>query len=315
LLERLLRSLEVQTIGTSHYEVIIVHNYTNDGTEEMAQAWCARQPFPARYFRKNFRGPTRSRDFGARDARGQFVVFTDDDCVATPDWLRMGLAAFSAPAIRAKAKGSDYAKPVGLVQGQTQPMPGQAQRFPFKTVCVDRATVFFETCNIFYRKEAFLAVGGFSEDFLDEFYGEDTDLGWKVQLSGYLTGYCPEALVHHEIFHLSFYRWLAEPLFFKNIPYLVRKYPALRDSMYHRYFLTKDTCLFNLLLVALLAGLYFPLLGLILSLPYFVERYRNGSRIQGIPLRLIRVIVGIPRGAFMWYALVRGSLRARTTLL
>jgi hypothetical protein len=50
-------------------------------------------------------------------------------------------------------------------------------------------------------------------------------------------------------------------------------------------------------------------------LPYFVERYRNGSRIQGIPLRLIRVIVGIPRGAFMWYALVRGSLRARTTLL
>jgi hypothetical protein len=85
--------------------------------------------------------------------------------------------------------------------------------------------------------------------------------------------------------------------------------------MYHRYFLTKDTCLFNLLLVALLAGLYFPLLGLILSLPYFVERYRNGSRIQGIPLRLIRVIVGIPRGAFMWYALVRGSLRARTTLL
>lgn len=305
LLERLLRSLEAQTLPADSFEVLIVHNHTPDGTEEMAREWCARQTFKARYFQKNYKGPTRSREFGARTAEGRHVVFIDDDCIATPRWLEEGLAAFDA-------KGKDH--PIGLVQGMTTPMPGQPQRFPFKTINIVEPTVFFETCNIFYLKDAFEAVGGFSEDFLDRFYGEDTDLGWKVTQQGFAAGFAPGALAHHEVFQVSLRQWLAEPLHFKNLPYLVKKYPALRERMFARYFLTRDTCFFNFLWLALLLSPLSAWAGL-LALPYFIERLRGGSHVGGWKLRILRVIAGLPRNLFMWWALARGSVRARTVLL
>lgn len=303
LLSRLLESLARQTLDSARYEVIIVHNHTPDGTEKMAREWCGRQPFRALYFRKNYKGPTRSRDFGASIAEGRYLAFIDDDCVATPGWLEAGIAGFDA---------GDH---VGLVQGRTLPMPEQLQSFPCKTVRIEAPSVFYETCNIFYYKTAYEAVGGFSEDFLDKFYGEDTDLGWKVTRKGYSAVFAQQALVHHEVFHVTLYKWLAEPLFFKNLPYLVKKHPALRQHMFLGFFLTKDTCLYNLFLVALVVSPFSPAAGLVLALPYFIERYRNGNHVGGFANRMARIIMGIPRGLFIWWALVKGSIRARSLLL
>lgn len=308
LLARLLASLSAQTLASEHYEVIVVHNYTDDDTEAMARVWCDAQPFAARYFRKNYNGPARSRDFGAGEARGSHIAFIDDDCVATPGWLTAGLAAFDAPL----APGT---KPIGVVQGATSPMPGQARPLLPKTIDIPLPTIFFETCNIFYLRSAFEKLGGFSEDFIDRFYGEDTDLGWKVTQGGYASRFAQEARVHHEIFKVSLYRWLAEPRHFVNLPYLVKKYPAMRDKMYLRYFISKDSCLFNLLIVALLLA---PLLGayaLLLALPYPIERYRSGSDFGRLHLRIGRVLMGAVRAAVSWWALVRGSVRARALLL
>ncbi|WP_028604672.1 glycosyltransferase family 2 protein [Ottowia thiooxydans] len=308
LLKRLLTSLQVQSLAPSQFEVLIVHNHTDDGTEIMAQQWCAEQVFSAQYFKKNFNGPAQSRDFGARAALGRVVAFIDDDCVASPDWLRAGLAAFDAP----QPSGGPE---VGVVQGQTTPMPDQAKPFLSKTIDIQAPTVYFETCNIFYRKSVFDAVDGFSADFIDRFYGEDTDLGWKVTQAGYASWFVPEALVHHEIFHVSFYKWLAEPLYFKNLPYLVKKYPALRQHMYMKYFISKDSCLFNLLPLALLVLPWAGAWALLLPLPYFWERYRNGRHIRRIHFRLIRAAVGVLRSAFTWWALASGSWRAKSLLM
>lgn len=309
LLARLLASLAAQTLPASAFEVLIVHNHTEDGTEAMAREWCSRQPFSARYFRKNYKGPARSRDFGARSAQGRYVAFIDDDCVASPDWLRAGLAAFEKPA--PVAGGA----PVGLVQGSTMPMPNQPRPFLSKTIEIPEATVFFETCNIFYLRSAFEQVGGFSDDFIDRFYGEDTDLGWKLTQAGFASRFAADALVHHEIFHVTLYKWLAEPLHFKNLPALVKKYPALRRHMYLGYFISKDSFLFNLLPMALLLMPLLGLYALLLTLPYFVERYRNGSHIRKFHFRVLRSFAGVVRGAFAWWALLRGSLRARAFLL
>lgn len=306
LLARLLASLERQSLGPAGYEVLIVHNYTPDGTEEMASAWCARQPFAARYLRRANRGPARSRDMGARDGTGRFIAFIDDDCVASEDWLAEGLAAF----------GPEGAVPaVGVVQGRTLPMPGVPQRFPCKTVTVEGESIFYETCNIFYRREAFAAVGGFSEEFLDRFYGEDTDLGWKVAGAGFARRFAPGALVHHEVFHVSFARWLAEPLFFENLPYLVKKHPGLRAHMFHGVFVSRDSFLFNVLLAALIVAFWVPWLAALFAAAYAFERYRGGAHVGGPLARLGRIVVGIPRGFCAWWALARGSLRARSLLL
>ena len=317
LLARLLESLSEQTLDPSRYEVHIVHNYTPDGTQEFAQEWCARQPFRAFYYRKNYDGPTRSRAFGAQSSVGRFIAFIDDDCVATPGWLEAGVAAFGPGAADPGPDTRPAAPPgIGLVQGRTLPLPGARPRFLVRTIRVEKSTNFFETCNIFYSRRDFEAVGGFSEDFLDQFSGEDTDLGWKMTGHGYDAAFAPEALAYHEVFRVTYGQWLAEPLLLlKNLPYLARKYPALRERLYHRHFFSKDTCLFNVFLVGLVVAAFHPLAGGVIALPYLVERYRSGGHVGGVGTRIARVFFGMPRGLFMWWALLKGSIRAGTLLL
>ncbi|MBX3716997.1 MAG: glycosyltransferase [Burkholderiales bacterium] len=317
LLARLLESLERQTLDPSRFEVHIVHNHTPDGTEEMARDWCARQPFRARYYRKNHNGPTRSRAFGAQASVGRFIAFVDDDCVVTPGWLEAGIAAFGpgaadpGPDPRPLAPGG-----IGLVQGRTLPMPGERPRFLTRTIRVERATDYFETCNIFYSRRDFVAVGGFSEDFLDQFSGEDADLGWKMTMRGYRAAFAPGALVHHEVFRVTYRQWLAEPLLLlKNMPYLAKKYPEFRRRLYHRHFFSKESCLFNLFLLGVAITAVNPIAGAVVAAPYLVERYRSGGHVGGAGVRIARVFFGMPRGLAMWWALLKGSIRARTILL
>jgi GT2 family glycosyltransferase/O-antigen/teichoic acid export membrane protein len=46
-----------------------------------------------------------------------------------------------------------------------------------------------------YRRDAFVAVGGFDEDYFC--YGEDTDLSFRLRLTGHRCLYVPTAVVHH----------------------------------------------------------------------------------------------------------------------
>ncbi len=309
LLFRLLAALQQQTLDDDSYEVIIVHNFTDDGTEEIALNWCAQQPFKARYFKKDYNGPARSRDFGARLALGDYIVFIDDDCIATEYWLESGLLAFE------RYERQPDGLEVGLIQGRTLPVPDQPRHLLEKTISIQAPTVFYETCNIFYSKKVFIEVGGFSEEFLDKFYGEDTDLGWKVREAGYGIHFSADALVYHEVFHVSVWNWLKEPLYFNNIPYLVKKYPRLRESMYYRWFLTKDTCFFYFFLLGLLSMIMIGPLGMAMATPYFYQRYRSGKHMANPVYRLVRALVGVPRAFFMWWALLIGSIKTRSCLL
>ena len=305
---RLLGSLERQTLPPSDFEVRIVHNYTDDGSEEVATAWCARQLFAAHYYRRNFKGPARSRDLGARDARAPILAFIDDDCVATPDWLQSGLRYFE--------QATPGERPLGLLQGCTRPLTLKPLRFPYRTIVIDSFSPYFETCNIFYRREAYLQVGGFSDEYLDAWGGEDMDLGWKVRTQGWPTQYAADAVVLHEVFRITFWQWLSEPLRYEKLPVLVAKHPAARTFMYRHWFLSVDTFLFHFAVLALLLLPLSPLLAAAVGAGYGLARWRTGAHLGGSPsARLARIAMGLPRGVFAWWGLLRGSLRARSFLM
>src|SRR5690606_34057938 len=172
-----------------------------------------------------------------------------------------------------------------------------------KTILIDKPSIFFETCNIFYRASVYQAVGGFSEDFIEKFYGEDTDLGWKVKLAGYPCEFSQDAEVHHEVFKVSYWRWLKEPLFFVNLPYLVGKVKPLRDYMFLGYFLSADTCLFYGVVMAMIVVFWSPLLAVVFAAPYIVHRYISANHMPNPMLRVARIAFGFPRALFMWWAL------------
>lgn len=303
LLARLLRSLIAQEYPPEAFEIIIVHNVSNDDTERVVREIMAESPVQIRYFAKNYNGPMASRDYGAKVATGGIIAFIDDDCEAMPRWLAEG--------VRAMTPG------VGLVQGRTMPRPDQPRRLVEKTIEIPDASPFFETCNIFYRKEALMQVGGFSEEFAKQriFYGEDTDLGWKVKETGADTVFAGEALVHHEVFRATLREWLIEPRRMYVWPYLVKKHPGLREHMYLRYFLTKRCALFDLALLGVIAGIAVHPAAFGLIVPYIVYRLREPSRRRNPVVKMLRLIAGVPRAFVFFAVLAVGSVRYRSVLL
>src|SRR5690606_1401676 len=94
LLKRLLNSFREQTYPHDRFEVIVVHNRSNDSTVNVVDECAATARFPVHYFLKDYSGPMPSRQFGYEQAPAGIVTFIDDDCIAMPRWLEAGVAAF-----------------------------------------------------------------------------------------------------------------------------------------------------------------------------------------------------------------------------
>jgi glycosyltransferase involved in cell wall biosynthesis len=301
LLARLLDSLLAQDWPRDRYEIIVVNNHTPDGTDALVAERAAASPVPIRYFATDFPAPGHSRQFGAERAQGSVLAFIDDDCRATPGWIAAGAAAIASG--------------LALVQGRTCPDPAQPRHLLEKTQLIEGPTAYFETCNIFYDATVFRAVGGFPRAFRDVHGGEDASLGWEVRLAGHPTGFSADALVHHEVFAVSYLTWLREVRVVAQVPALARAYPALRRELYLRYFLARRTAFFDLFALGAMLGLLAHPAALGLCLPYVGLRLSEGGRSGAPHLRVARLLFAMPRAAVMAGVLAWQSLRARSVVL
>lgn len=93
LLAECLQSLAMQTLAAWRFEVLIVDNNSNDGTQIVAEIFCQECP--------NFRvvceleqGLSHARNRGWKEARGDYVAYIDDDGLAERDWCERILASF-----------------------------------------------------------------------------------------------------------------------------------------------------------------------------------------------------------------------------
>lgn len=85
-----LESLERQTLGPSHFEVVVVNNGSTDRTAEKVEAFCRQNTgFPIRLVDepKRGRGPALHR--GVEEAGNDWVATLDADSVADPSWLKI----------------------------------------------------------------------------------------------------------------------------------------------------------------------------------------------------------------------------------
>lgn len=300
-LRRCLMSLVALDYPPDRLEVMVVHNWSDDGTPDVVEEMRKRAPFPITYVRRNGRGPAPSRHHGGVSATGDLVAFIDDDCQATPGWLRNAVAAFDTG--------------VGFVQGATLPNPGHPRRILEKTVNVPGPSPWFETCNIVYRRTAFLAVDGFEGTFADRFYGEDTDLARRVMQAGFEPQFCPAAVVYHDVTRQSLGAWLMECWHLRNIPLLVRDWPEIRNDLYLRVFLSRQSAAFDVGVLGLVAVPFAGPWALVLTLPFFFVRLLEPGRYRNPALVAARSLLGLPRACVTFAALLSGSLRHRALVL
>jgi GT2 family glycosyltransferase len=181
LLARCLESLRPgeQLAESTSYEVIV----TDDAQGQTAEAMMRAQ-FPwARWVQGPSRGPAANRNNGAHHAMGEWICFTDDDCVASKEWI----TAF---------RNASNDESIDLMEGQTR-IPDKTDN-PFEHAVFNRKGGVYWSCNLAIRRERFLALGGFDEDFL-EAASEDMEFAHRFHAHHLHSKFYPEALVYHPV--------------------------------------------------------------------------------------------------------------------
>ena len=86
ILDRCLNSLSNQDFDKKHYEIIVVNNNSPDGTEEVIRKYMNAYE-NIRGIREVKQGASNSRNRGAEEAYGEYLIFIDDDVVAPSEYL------------------------------------------------------------------------------------------------------------------------------------------------------------------------------------------------------------------------------------
>jgi hypothetical protein len=304
-LRQLLDALAAQTLAD--HEVIVVDDASSDGSADEVEA-DARAGRPVHLVHGAGMGAVEARIAGVAKASAELLAFTDDDCIPHPRWLASGVAALEA--------GAD------VVQGATHPH-GAVQPLD-RTISVDRHDGLYNTCNVFYRRAALDAAGGFASAGSTLGYrpgraakglgfGEDALLGWRVRRLGSAT-FAPEAVVEHEIFRPDPLDAVRRAWMTGGFPALVREIPELRETaLAHRYFL--GTTRVPLYAAVVAAAARRPGVAGV-SAGVWVGRHAFALRGGGsLRRRALGLAGGLALDVVTAAALVSGSARARRVVL
>jgi GT2 family glycosyltransferase len=183
-MEACLASLE--HLNYPDYEVIVVNDGSKDRTLEISE----RFPY-CRIISQENKGLSVARNVGAEAATGEIVAYTDSDCVADPDWLAYLVAKMEASDLVA-CGGPNFPPPEdALVPAAVAVSPGG----PTHVLLSDDTAEHIAGCNMAFRRDTLLALGGF--DPVYRAAGDDVDICWRLQDAGYTIGFSPAAIVWH----------------------------------------------------------------------------------------------------------------------
>lgn len=190
--------------GRAPWELVVVDNASTDDTAAVARGFAERHPDRVRVAVEPTLGLSAARDCGVRLARGEVVVFVDDDAEPRPGWLDAYREALRAPGVLA-AGG-----PVEPVYSGPLPAWLDARFLPYLSAW-DRGPEPHDLAynelprgtNMAFRREAFALVGGFDRRLGRSGRSlrscEETELGLRLERCGARVVYVPGAGVRHRV--------------------------------------------------------------------------------------------------------------------
>lgn len=175
------------------FEVMVVNDGSSDGTDDLLAAYDA--PYPLRMFSGARGGPAAARNRGAAAARGDYLLFLDDDTVADERLLAAHIAAHRREP-RAVVTG-----PMVAPQGSRLPSWSRWEQeeldkqYAAMSEGLWRPTPRqFFTANASLARRDFEEAGGFDPKFKR---AEDVELGHRLRRLGLRFVFRPEAIVTH----------------------------------------------------------------------------------------------------------------------
>ncbi len=195
--DELLQSLSTQTL--KDFEVVIVE----DGSQIPCKDVCDKYAdiLDLHYYFKPNSGPGQSRNYGVEHAHGEYVIIVDSDAVTPSTFLqavddelrREPTDAWGGPDAAHESftdiqKAISYAMTSFFTTGGIRGGKKQLDKF------------YPRSFNMGVRREAYLALGGFSPLRFSKMslYGEDIDFSIRIYKAGYSCRLFPEAWLWHK---------------------------------------------------------------------------------------------------------------------
>lgn len=167
-------------------EILVI----DDGSEDDTAAVVAKHP-GVRVISQRNAGPAAARNRGALEAQGNILLFTDDDCVPTPNWLNAMLAPFQDDAV-VGVKGVYLTHQKAITARFVQLEYEDKYRLMSTQANID----FIDTYSAGYRRERFLEMKGYDTSF-PVACAEDIELSYRMSALGWKMRFVPEAVVYH----------------------------------------------------------------------------------------------------------------------
>jgi glycosyltransferase involved in cell wall biosynthesis len=202
LLRQTLAGVSRQDYPVDQLEVLVVDNNSTDDTQSVVAEFAA-GPHTPRHVLETTQGLDHARNRGLAEARGDILLFADDDILMEPDWVRQMAAPFI----------SDSAGRIGCVGGEVVPV------FPDglpEWIREWHAPLAFRQdagpvppphspmgANFAFPRLVFEQVGPFATG-LDRkgaslFGGGDGEMVRRVRAAGYEVWFAPAASVRHQM--------------------------------------------------------------------------------------------------------------------
>ena len=197
-LNRCLFSLYQINYPKECYEIILVDNNSSDGSVEYVKN---NFPFVTIIQLKVNYGYTGGNNIGVNSAKGEYIVFLNNDTYVEKDWLKELVNVMKTDKKIAicgsKVVFADYPNNIQYGGGSLHILGGtifypfhretpEKNSYPVGSIC---------GASFLMRKDIFDIVGGFDEDFF--MYSDENDLCLRTWICGYRVVYVPRSTVMH----------------------------------------------------------------------------------------------------------------------
>lgn len=253
-INELLGSL-VEADFKADFEIVIVEDGSTIPCKEIVDAY--QNKLNITYFFKPNSGPGDSRNFGMRNAKGDYFIIFDSDCIIPKHYLTEVSKALNAKYVdcfggpdKALDSFSDVQKAINfamtsfLTTGGIRGGSEKLDKFQPRSFNMGISKIAFEK----------------SQGFGNIHPGEDPDLSIRLWNLGFETRLFPDAYVYHK-------RRIDWSKFYKQVNKFGKARPIL-NTWYPKY--NKLTFFFPTVFIL---GFLFSLLGLIIGFPFFVYGY------------------------------------------
>jgi len=199
-LDACLSSISQINYPRDRYDVILVDNGSNDGSVEYV-----RNRFPwviILVLNRNY-GFTGGNNRGAKIARGDLIVFLNNDTVVDKNWLYelvkvtlsdklIGICGSKIMSMKDRNVTQYNGRHLHVLGGV---IPSAFYTYKNELGKEFHAVGSVQGSSFLVRKDVFKSLGGFDRDYF--LYSDEVDICYRAWISGYYVAYAPNSIVYH----------------------------------------------------------------------------------------------------------------------